>query len=191
MRATYVALQEHGYAGLSIGRIADEADLSKSTFYHHYDDREDLLLSFLEYMLEEFMRLFSAGAGSTPRERLETFLDLLMGTEFPPDGSGGVPPKDNVLRTYVQLRGQAAGQSAFREKFTETDLRLREQLAYILRSGIEEGAFRDVDPEATAEFVLTLAAGNIMRRATRDETPSGAVRETLDDYLAACVYREE
>jgi len=63
MRATYLALREYGYAGLSIQRIADESDLSKSTFYHHYDGKGDLLTAFVDFTLEEFIRIFSLESG--------------------------------------------------------------------------------------------------------------------------------
>lgn len=189
MRATYLALQEYGYAGLSIQRIADEADLSKSTFYHHFDDKEDLLFSFLEYILAEFMRLFSLGAGDDPGEQLETFLDLLLDSQLPPEERGRVPDKEEVLRTYVQLRAQAAQHDSFREKFTETDRRFREQLTDIVEAGVEDGTFREVDPDATAEFLLTLAAGHVMRLSTREDDPASALRDELDAYLQQRVYR--
>jgi AcrR family transcriptional regulator len=67
MRATYRALKRYGYAELSIGRIADEADLSKSAFYNHYDGKDDLLLSFLDFMLERIAETLTFEEG-TPLE---------------------------------------------------------------------------------------------------------------------------
>ena len=39
MEATYEALCKHGYAELSIEKIADEFDKGKSLIYYHYDDK--------------------------------------------------------------------------------------------------------------------------------------------------------
>lgn len=54
MEATLRPHQEHGFAGLLIGRIADEADLSNSVVYHFFVDNDDLMLSPLDPLLAHF-----------------------------------------------------------------------------------------------------------------------------------------
>lgn len=182
MRATYRALREHGYAGLSIQRIADEADLSKSTFYHHYDGKDDLLTSFVDFTLEEFMRVFSLESGDDPHENLRTFIDLLVCHD--PDVDGELPEDiDAIIGAYVELRAQAVRDETVRQKFTETDEAFTAQVADIIRSGIERGEFQSVDPETTASFVATVLAGHIFRRTTQDDHDPDAVREELDAYI--------
>ncbi len=182
MRATHRALREYGYAGLSIQRIADEADLSKSTFYHHYDDKDDLLTSFVDYTLREFVHVFSTESGDDPRENLRTFIDLLICES--PDIDRELPEDlDAILGTYVELRAQAVRDEAVRRKFTETDDAFVDQVAAIVRDGIERGEFRPVDPHATASFVVTLIAGNTFRRTTRDHYSSDALRSELETYV--------
>ncbi|MFC6974124.1 TetR/AcrR family transcriptional regulator [Halomicroarcula sp. GCM10025709] len=104
MHATFCALQQHGYAGLSIQRIADEAELSKSTFYHHFDGKEDLLLSFLEFILDTFDQLFQLESSGDPHADLKTFVSLVLG-DFP--HAEELPDRDAALRTYVELRAHA------------------------------------------------------------------------------------
>ena len=182
MRATHRALREHGYAGLSIQRIADEADLSKSTFYHHYDDKDDLLTSFVEFTLQEFVRVFSLEAGDDPLENLRTFIDLLVCRS--PDVDRELPPDiDAILGTYVELRAQAVRDEVVRRKFTETDEAFVAQVTDIVRSGIDSGEFEPVDPDATASFIVTVIAGNTFRRTTRDAYSSDDVRAELDAYV--------
>ena len=184
MSATHRALGEYGYAGLSIQRIADEADLSKSTFYHHYDDKNDLLTSFVDFTLEEFVRLFSLEAGDDPRENLRTFVDLLICQS--PDVDRELPEDvEAVLGTYVELRAQAVRDETVRRKFTETDDAFIEQVADIVQSGIEGGEFEPVDPDAAASFIVTVIAGNTFRRTTRDRYSSDALRSELDRYIEA------
>lgn len=190
MRATHRALSEHGYAGLSIQRIADEAALSKSTFYHHYDDKDDLLTSFVDFTLEEFVRVFSLEAGEDPRENLRTFVDLLICDS--PDVDRDLPDDlDSILGTYVELRAQAVRDGAVRRKFTETDEAFVDQLAGIVRSGIEAGVFADVDPDATASFVVTVIGGSIFRRTTRDGYDPTPVRDELDAYVESRLSSDE
>lgn len=182
MRATHRALHEHGYAGLSIQRIADEADLSKSTFYHHYDGKDDLLTSFVDFTLEQFMRVFSLESGEDPLENLRTFIDLL--TCYEPDVDGELPEDiDAILGTYVELRAQAVRDEVVRQKFTEADEAFTAQLAGIVRVGVEQDVFGPVEPERTASFIATVLAGNTFRRTTQDEHDPDAVREELDAYI--------
>ena len=190
MRATYCALKRYGYAGLSIQRIADEADLSKSTFYHHYDDKRDLLTSFVDFILEEFTRVFSLEAGDDPETNLRTFVRLILDPTTAQKISEN-SPTTTVLGTYVELRAQAVQDEAIREKFTEVDRGFEQQIADIVAEGVDAGVFRDVDPEQTATFVSTLVAGQTFRQSTRDDDPSAAVLAAFDDYVQESLLRTD
>lgn len=180
MRATFSALQEYGYAGLSIQRIADEVDLSKSTLYHHFDGKDDLLLSFLEFLLAELDRAFRLESAGDPREDLLTLIDIILG-EFPM--AEETPSKETVLATYVELRGQAVRSQAFRGKISETDQRFVERLATLIEVGIEQGAFQPVDPYETAEFLLAMLNGIVLQTATREDDPLPQLRGQLEQYI--------
>ncbi|ACV47780.1 MULTISPECIES: TetR/AcrR family transcriptional regulator [Halomicrobium] len=190
MRATYCALKQYGYAGLSIQRIADEADLSKSTFYHHYDDKHDLLTSFVDFILAEFTRVFSLEAGDGPEANLRTFVRLILDPTTAEKVSEE-SPASTVLGTYVELRAQAVQDETIREKFTEVDRSFEDQIAEIVENGVASGVFRDVDPEQTATFVSTLVAGQTFRQSTRDDDPSEAVLAAFDDYVRESLLRDD
>jgi len=180
MRATFCALQEHGYAGLSIQRIADQVDLSKSTLYHHFDGKDDLLLSFLEFLLEELDRAFRLESAGDPKDDLLTLIDIILG-EFPV--SEETPTKETVLATYVELRGQAVRSPEFRAKLSETDQRFVERLATLIEVGVEQGAFEPVDPHETAEFLLAMLNGIVFQTATRNDDPLPELRRRLERYV--------
>lgn len=182
MRATYCALEQYGYAGLSIQRIADEADLSKSTFYHHYDNKDDLLTSFVDFILAEFSRIFSMEASEDPLAQLQTYVHLILDLESA-DGVSDTTSTERVLGTYVELRAQGVRDKEFREKYTEVDQTFEQQLADIIEDGIEAGVFKDVDPDRTATFLLTLIAGHTFRHSTREDDFTDAVRTEVDEYI--------
>jgi AcrR family transcriptional regulator len=185
LRATFRVLQEHGFAGLSIQRIVDEADLSKSSIYHFFEDKDDLMLSALDAMLEWFGPPLEDDVWENPEEALWAHLDFaLQGV-----GGEGLPPVERPAtddadrasgRPYVELRSQAVHDETYRERFTDIDASLRDRLASIVRAGIDRGDFSEVDPEATAEFFLTVMLGGLFRRSTTDGFDVEPVRDELE-----------
>ncbi|MFB6147843.1 MAG: TetR/AcrR family transcriptional regulator, partial [Candidatus Nanohaloarchaea archaeon] len=76
MEAAFRALSEHGYAELSIQRIADESGRTKSAIYYHYDDKEELLEELLEHIRQQIEKGQPSLDGLEPREKLDRQLEL-------------------------------------------------------------------------------------------------------------------
>ncbi|MEF8757100.1 MAG: TetR/AcrR family transcriptional regulator [Halobacteriales archaeon] len=193
MQATLETVQEYGFAGLSIQRIAERADLSKSSFYHFFEDKDDLLLAFLDAMLDQF---------GVPLEELDDEadpLEVLWGhVDFALRGvsDGSLPPVEGEVdvasgRPYVELRSQGTYDGAYRDRFSDMDASMRDRLARVIARGIEHGRFRDVDPERTAEFLLTVMLGGLFRRATADDVDVEAVRAELETFVRTHLLVEE
>jgi AcrR family transcriptional regulator len=61
--AALVALmQEKRYVDITVQDILDRADVGRSTFYAHYQDKEDLLISSLESVLEQSIHHLDQGS---------------------------------------------------------------------------------------------------------------------------------
>ena len=178
MRATYLALCEHGYAGLTIQRIGESFEKSKSLLYHHYDDKDELLLSFLEFMLEEHeASLPEDAADGDAVERLDSLLDAMLAPSLSEEHRG-------FTAAMVELRAQAATDERYREQFAEHDRAFHEQVVGIVEDGVESGRFRDVDAGQVAEFVGTAVAGAMTRRVTGGgDATATATRGAIDDYV--------
>ncbi|UPV74485.1 TetR/AcrR family transcriptional regulator [Halorussus limi] len=172
MDATYRALCEHGYADLTMQRIADESSVSKATFHYHFDTKEELLNAFLDHLIEEFERRLACEA-SDPRERLDAFLDAI----FTPAEDTDVSPIP-----LMELKSQAPYHDAYRERFVEMDDRLREVVATAVRDGIESGQFDDADPEEVAQFIVTAINGAHIREVALGEDPN-ETRRLVEEYL--------
>lgn len=69
----------HGYHGTGIDRIAEEANVSKKTMYHHFRSKEELILAALKQhdgvFRNEFMRAVDS-QGGTAYERLLSIFDV-------------------------------------------------------------------------------------------------------------------
>jgi len=188
MLATYAALRQHGYAGLSISRIAAETDLSKSSFYHHFDGKDDILLSFADYTIAEFSRGFELESACDPVGDLYAFLNVLIGVE-PTERE----QRDTVERMgiWLELRSQAIHDGAFREKFTETSNKYIARLTEILDAGVEQGVFEDIDAEGTAIFLQTLVDGIFVEATTRTDDLRPIIWDHLDAYIQNHIVRGE
>ncbi|MFH5800098.1 TetR/AcrR family transcriptional regulator [Haladaptatus sp. CMAA 1911] len=176
MRATYLALCKHGYADLTIQRIADEFPKSKSLLYHHYDGKDDLLLDFLEFMLEHQRERIPAERTGSADEHLNAILDRVFSTPVSDDYR-------DFSRAMVELRAQAAHDENYRDHFTRSDEFFRELLTRVIQSGIDEGVFRDVDAEQVAASLLMTITGAMTQRVTTTEETIPAVRDELDAYI--------
>jgi len=176
LEATYRALCEHGYAGLTMQRIADESSLSKGTLHYHFDTKEDLLDAFLDELIDRFESRLATET-TDPRARLDAFLDA---TFAPPQDGGDFPV------ALMELKAQAPYHDAYRERFVEVDQRMRSEVARAVREGVEAGDFEDADAEEVARFVVTAINGSNVREVALDESPTetlGLIETYLDQQL--------
>ncbi len=183
MVATYHALRKHGYAGLTVQRIAEAFEKSKSLLYHHYEDKDELLLAFLDYMLEEFEAGVPDEAVEGPDGRLDTALDEMLTETAPPEA-------EQFLAAMVELRAQAAHDERYEEQFSQHDRFFRESLAAAIRDGVDDGTFRDVDPDGVAEFLVTLITGAMIRQVTSEGVDRSAVRGEVERYVESTLRAE-
>lgn len=183
MEATYSALQNCGYADLTIQAIADEFAKSKSLLYYHYDTKDDLLVDVLMDSLDRLSVEETVDSSKPPRAQLETFLDNML--------PATLDEEDRAFRvTIVELRAQAPMDEAYREQFARADRLVRNTLTEILDGGIETGDFRDIDVPYTVDLLLSLVEGAITRHLVTSEEATVDARDTVDRYLEANVYAE-
>lgn len=154
MEATFRALCEHGYADLSIQRIADRCDRGKSLIYYHYDDKQDLMLSFLDHLADRIEEDQRSEPDRSTGERLDTYLDRLFGRE----------EQDWRFQTALQeLRIAGQSDAAIAERFREIDAMMIHDLAGLL------DAHGTRDPEETARLVFAVAEGDMVHRASHQQ----------------------
>jgi AcrR family transcriptional regulator len=175
MDATYEALCEHGYADLTIQTIADEFSKSKSLLYYHYDAKDDLLVDFVDWLVEEFAADVGSDTPGDPEERLRSVFEMLVPTA--PDGT-----EHDIRLSLLELRMCAPRDERFARRFEALDDRVQAEFAAAVREGIARDRFRDVDPEYVAETLYSLATGTTVRRLTTDHDSTTAHR-AIDDVI--------
>ncbi|WP_410766671.1 TetR/AcrR family transcriptional regulator [Haloferax sp. DFSO60] len=190
MEATYRALCAEGFANLTMQHIADEAGKSKSLLHYHYGTKHDLLVSFLRYLMERFDQKIAATEGDAPEERLRFLLDKMV-----PDGDDD-EEYDKFGLALMDLRTQAPYDEAYREQVAQNERTIRARMSAIIRDGIEQGVFREVDPERTAALLFAALDGARIQRVVlsgEDESEDGsslpsreiptAVRTAIDEFV--------
>lgn len=169
MEATYQALSKHGYADLSIQRIADEFDKGKSLIYYHYEDKEDLMLSFIDYMLKALEASHREIMAMPQEEQLDKMLDMALGLED--------DERWRFQKALLELRAQAAHDQKFAEKFREIDKVAYGKFEKILKN-------KGIEDEAVVEVVLSSVDGAIGRKvATNDKEGLQEMKENIKNLV--------
>lgn len=157
MYATYLALQKHGYADLTMQDIADEFDKTKAVIHYHYDTKQNLLVAFLEYLLERFDRNLDITEYPTAYEQVLVLLDGLLGHDTNTDDDGF--DHEGITIALLQLRAQAVYNDEFSRQLTVNAETIQSLLATVIQDGIDQGIFRSVDPDRTATTLLACTTG--------------------------------
>ncbi|KAA3648442.1 MAG: TetR/AcrR family transcriptional regulator [Chloroflexi bacterium] len=71
-------LDEKPYPKITVSDIVERADLSRSTFYVHFDTKDDLLCSFIEDILDEFFDILSMRNFETPDEAVDIEINVSL-----------------------------------------------------------------------------------------------------------------
>lgn len=173
MEATYRALCEHGYADLTMQRIADNATKSKAALHYHYDTKEQLLQAFLEYVADWFESELESDA-TDPEGRIRSIVETIFDRV---EADRGEYPT-----ALLEIKAQAPYNEAYRERLQTLDERLRSTVADAVRDGVEQDVFADTDPNEIARFVATVMNGGHTREVALGEDPA-ETRALVESYL--------
>jgi AcrR family transcriptional regulator len=141
--------EAHGYHATSVQAVADEADVTKGAFYHHFDSKDELVHiihgELLDHMLHEVRAILAGVEGAEAQVR--ALIHAIVGST--------VSLRSHVAVYYQERRYlEDARFDGVRRKRDE----LLELKTAMIQAGIEDGTFRDVDPEVTALGINGMAA---------------------------------
>ncbi|RPF70761.1 TetR/AcrR family transcriptional regulator [Aurantiacibacter spongiae] len=168
-------INESGYRGASVLRIVDELKVTKGSFYHHLDAKDDLVL---ECFRRSFRRISAvqraaAEAGRNQWEHLVATMAYLMNLQFeatsPLTRSSALQALPQAVRAEVVARSD------------RTALRYGGTLV----EGAREGTIRLVDPNIASQTITAMlnSAYDLRKWA------SGMERERAVRLYASCLTR--
>jgi AcrR family transcriptional regulator len=162
-RAARTVFAEKGYAKTSIEQIAREASLSVGAIYLYFRSKEDLYVSLLEETLETFDNDLAAVAhrGDAADIRLREAWDYLTGW------AKAEVEATRVLRLASQpgVRKQLSDEVA--ECVGKGLTKMREHLGHIVKDGISQGVYTDMEPDAAVDLAWTLHLGMLQAADAR------------------------
>lgn len=171
------ALAKHGYARLTTKNIAAESALSEAGLYYHYDSKDELIATFLTESVGWLEQRLESIQAEDPDDRLRTLCDVLLVTD-------GDKTSVGVHIAVMELLSYAPHNETLREPLTSYQRYVRDAIAAEIREGIEQGSYREVDPEATASFihmVLDGSTGSVLALGMDDV--GADVRSRLTEYI--------
>ncbi len=178
--ALQIATKE-GLEGLTIGRLAQDLQLSKSGLFAHFRGKEELLLQVLETARTRFIEQVVKPGLSAPRgePRLRALFESWLNWERSAALPGGCP----FIAAAVELDDRPG---AAREYVVQSQKDWLEVIANSARTGIQEGQFRpDFDPEQFAyDLHGAMLSYHHLARLLRDPSAETRVRRAFESLLA-------
>lgn len=185
MDATYQALVQTGYADLTMSDIAAESETSTGLLHYHFDTKQELLVAFLDHLLEKLEARLDAMSEEDPVGRLFEVMEWFVLTREEVE-------REAFTVALLELRSQAPYDDRYRERMRQADHLLREALADIVRDGIETGVFHECDPDAVATLLLAAMDGARSRQLIGGQAGYAvAVRDALFEHVLADFFTDE
>ena len=170
LRAATRLVNEQGYRGASVDRISAELKLTKGSFYHHHETKEDLISACLDRTFGVIREVQAAAASHDGNgwERLVLTTRSLLRYQLSADGP------------LMRVSAWSALPGALRYEKLRTMNRLSERFAGFIVDGMQDGSVRVVDQTVAAQMVN----GMINAAAEIENWVPGVTMENAADLYA-------
>ncbi len=146
LRVATEMINEHGYPGASVSRISARLNVTKGSFYHHIQAKDDLIEQCFGRTLD-ITRRAQVTADACTTTGLDN-LSSLAASMVSRDVSREVP----LLRTSALT----AVPEGMRSKFIRRFERISARLASVVSDGVADGSIRPVDTNVAAQTITAL-----------------------------------
>jgi AcrR family transcriptional regulator len=143
-----------GYNKASVDDICEEAGISKGAFYHHFESKQALFLALLDGWLQT---IDSAIEASRDKTAPETFMQMTEAFPYLFETAGeGLP-------MFLEFWLQASRDKKVWDASIAPYRRYHKYFTSLIKKGVEEGSFADVDPELAARMIVATAMGLLLQ----------------------------
>ena len=138
-------LARYGYKKMTVEDVANEAGIGKGTVYLHFRSKEEVVLSHVDRIVRRLIEQLQTIASDTaPGEQLQEMLLLRVMFRF------------DAVQHYTQSISEVLRdlRSALLERRQRHFAQEAKVLAMVIKDGQQTGAFRRVEPLATARVLI-------------------------------------
>jgi AcrR family transcriptional regulator len=168
-----------GFAGLSIGQLADEVEMSKSGLFAHFRSKEQLQLQTLDRAAQKFVDIVIRPTLAAPRgeRRVRALLDAWLDWTRETLEGGCI-----FVAASAELDDQ---EGPLRDALVRNELDWLELIATVAGTAVAEGDFReDLDPRQFAfEVHGVMLAFHHASRLLRDERAGERAGRAFESLL--------
>jgi AcrR family transcriptional regulator len=168
LRSATVMINQRGYRGASVNRIAAALNVTKGSFYHHHSAKDDLVFECFERSYDRLstVQLAARGIETDGWTQIASALSELIDLQFR-------DPMPLLRTTALQ-----ALPSDERVGVVVRSNRLANRFAGMLSDGIADGSVRAVDPLVASQLIMPAlnAAYEARGWAARQPDPALAVK---------------
>ncbi|WP_105616512.1 TetR/AcrR family transcriptional regulator [Vallitalea okinawensis] len=150
LKTAIAMYKEHGYEATSINKILAEMNITKGSFYYHFDSKEDLLSQVVDFFLRDISSIANniGESRSGAAEKLEMLMkEIILYRE---ENTG-------LYKDFYEINSKMGNeliQIKYQEKIKDLFYEIIQQ---IIRQGKDEGVFNPIDFEETPELFLVIA----------------------------------
>ena len=144
----------HGYTAASVDGICKDAGVSKGAFYHHFESKQALFLALLDGWLTTIDNGIEASRKNTVPE---TFLQ--MANAFPYI----IKSADQGLPMFLEFWLQASRDDKIWQASIAPYRRYHKYFTALIKKGVDEGSFVEVDPEIASRLIVSTAMGLLLQ----------------------------
>ena len=154
LQAASKEFSSNGYDAASVDDICAEAGVSKGAFYHHFPSKQAVFLALFEDWLKGVDTGLEAARKPTVPETLTNMSRMLPFIFTQADGQ---------LPMFLEFWLQASRDEAIWKVINAPYQRYLDYFAALVKQGIAEGSFRQLDPASAAQVIVSFAVGMLLQ----------------------------
>jgi AcrR family transcriptional regulator len=143
-----------GFSAASVDDICAEAGISKGAFYHHFASKQALFLALLDRWLQTIDNAIDSSRDKTAPE---TFMQVTEAFPYIFETAG------DGLPMFLEFWLQASRDKKIWEASIAPYRRYHQYFTSLIKKGVDEGSFVEVDPELTSRMIVSTAMGLLLQ----------------------------